>query len=70
MNQDLLFRLFRSIEGDFDDDIVMVAEKIIEDEKQKGHGKIAEKLREILQRNVITHTSFKKELKSILPVEQ
>jgi len=67
MNQDLLFRLFRSIEGDFDDDIVMVAEKIIEDEKQKGHGKIAEKLREILQRNVITHTSFKKELKSILP---
>lgn len=68
MNQDLLFRLFRSIEGDYDDDIVMVAEKIIEDEKQKGHGRFAEKLKDILQRNIITHTSFKKELKSLLPI--
>jgi SpoVK/Ycf46/Vps4 family AAA+-type ATPase len=67
MNQDLLLRLFRSIEGDNDDDIVMVAEKIIEDERQKGHSRIADKLKDILQRNIITHTSFKKELKSLLP---
>lgn len=67
MNQDLMIRLFRSIEGDKEDDIVKIAEKIIEEEKQKGHGKLAERLKGILVRNVSAHTSFKKELKTLLP---
>lgn len=67
MNQDLLMRLFRSIEGDRDDDIVKIAGKIIEDEKQKGHTKLANKLKELLDKNVDGHLSFKKELKTLLP---
>ena len=35
MNQDLLIRLFRSIEGDRDDDIIKIAGKIIEDENKR-----------------------------------
>ncbi len=67
MNQELLTRLFRSIEGDSSDDIVKVAEKIIEDEKKKGHTKIAIHLKGILDKNIQTYTSFKGELKSFLP---
>lgn len=67
MNQDLYIRLFRSIEGDKEDDIVKVAEKIIEEEKKKGHLKLAEKLKEILAKNVNVHAGFKKELKTLLP---
>ncbi len=67
MNQDLMVRLFRSIEGDPDDDLVKVAEKIIADEKEKGHLRLSERLKGILSRNVATHTSFKKELKTLLP---
>lgn len=67
MNQDLLTRLFRSIEGDLDDDLIKVAKKIIEDEKLKGHGKLAGRLRAILDKNVSGHSNFKKELKAILP---
>ena len=33
MNQDLMLRLFRSIEGDKEDDVIKVASLIIEDEK-------------------------------------
>ena len=67
MNQDLMIRLFRSIEGDREDDIVKIAEKIITDEKQKGHGKLADKLKGLLDKNVNAHVSFKKELKTLLP---
>lgn len=67
MNQDLMIRLFRSIEGDPEDDVVKVAEKIIEDEKIKGHGKLADKLKGILEKNVTAHVSFRKELKTLLP---
>lgn len=67
MNQDLLIRLFRSIEGDKDDDIVKIAEKIIEDEKHKGHNKLASRLKDLLDRNIQTHLSFKRELKTLLP---
>jgi len=67
MNQDLMIRLFRSIEGDSDDDVVKVAEKIIEDERLKGHGKLASKLKSILERNVTAHVSFRRELKTLLP---
>ena len=44
MNQDLMIRLFRSIEGNKEDDVVKVASLIIEDEKKKGHEKLAEKI--------------------------
>lgn len=67
MNQDLMIRLFRSIEGDADDDLVKVAKKIIETEKEKGHTKLAGKLRSILTTNMAGHESFKKELKTLLP---
>ncbi|MCX6786286.1 MAG: ATP-binding protein [Candidatus Kaiserbacteria bacterium] len=68
MNQDLMVRLFRSIEGDSDDDLVKVAKKIIENEKVKGHAKLAGRLRGILDTNVASHLSFKKELKTLLPI--
>ncbi|MEK7088737.1 MAG: ATP-binding protein [Patescibacteria group bacterium] len=67
MNQDLMVRLFRSIEGDTDDDLVKVAKKIIENEKVIGHKKLAGRLKLILDENVAGHLSFKKELKTLLP---
>jgi hypothetical protein len=67
MNQDLMVRLFRSIEGDLDDDLVKVARKIIENEKAKGHTKLASRLKGILDANMAGHASFKKELKTLLP---
>jgi len=65
MNQDLLVRLFRSIDGEQTDDIVMVAESIIESERQKGHDKLADKLKGILARNLKTSQSFKGEMRNI-----
>ena len=67
MNQELLVRLFRSIEGEPTEDIVLVAEKIIEDETRKGHVKLANKLSEILKKNVSNYSSFRGELKTLLP---
>ena len=67
MNQDLLKRLFRSIEGDRSDDIVKVAFNIIEDERIKGHIKLAEQLKVLLEKNLIQNENFKGELKRILP---
>lgn len=67
MNQDLLIRLFKSIEGEKNDDIVKVAEKIIEDENVKGHTKLAERLKGILQKNISTQETFNKELRTLLP---
>jgi SpoVK/Ycf46/Vps4 family AAA+-type ATPase len=66
MNQDLLLRLFRSIDGDPNDDIVLVAESIIEDERKKGHEKLAERLKNILAKNIKTSQSIKGELRNIL----
>lgn len=54
MNQALLTRLFKSIEGDPGSSLVKVAHSIIEDEKRKGHTKVAEKLTEILRKNIST----------------
>lgn len=65
MNQDLLLRLFRSIDGEESDDLVMVASSIIEDERKKGHEKLADKLKDILSRNVKRNQSFKGELRNI-----
>jgi ATP-dependent 26S proteasome regulatory subunit len=65
MNQDLMLRLFRSIEGDPQDDIVKVASIIIDSERQKGHEKLAARLNNILQRNIHSTQSLKGELKNI-----
>ncbi|MEJ5993224.1 ATP-binding protein [Pedobacter sp. Du54] len=65
MNQDLLLRLFRSIDGEQTDDIVMVAEGIIEDERKKGHNKLADRLSGILSKNVKRAHSLKGELRNI-----
>ena len=67
MNQDLLLRLFRSIEGDRNDDVVKVAELIIEDEKKKGHGKLADKLSIVLERGIQSNSNFRGELRKLLP---
>lgn len=67
MNQDLLLRLFRTIEGDENDDIVKIANKIIDEESTKGHSKLANRLKEILNKNVHSYSAFRGELKSILP---
>lgn len=67
MNQELLVRLFKSIEGDSDDALIKVASKIIEDERHKGHGKLASRLQIILDKNISSHNSFKKELRTLLP---
>lgn len=67
MNQDLLLRLFRSIEGDQNEDIVLVARSIIESEMTKGHIKMANRLKEILEKNVSNYSEFRGELKSLLP---
>jgi len=65
MNQDLMLRLFRSIEGEPTDDIVKVADAIIDSERKKGHGKLADRLSSILRRNVQSTQSLKGELTNI-----
>jgi SpoVK/Ycf46/Vps4 family AAA+-type ATPase len=67
MNQEMIKRLFKAIEGDANDDIVKVAYKLIEDEKKKGHHVIAKQLRDILDENIKNHVGLKRELKSIFP---
>ena len=67
MNQDLIIRLFRSIEGDKDDDVVKVASLIIEDEKKKGHEKLADKLKIILDKNIYSGQNLQAELRKMLP---
>jgi SpoVK/Ycf46/Vps4 family AAA+-type ATPase len=65
MNQELILRLFKTIEGEPQDDIVKVAGVIIESERQKGHHKLADRLNSILKRNVQSSQSLKGELKTI-----
>lgn len=67
MNQDLMIRLFRSIDGEKDDDVVKVAKLIIEDEEKKGHQRLADKLRSILLKNISASQSFRGELRKMLP---
>lgn len=52
MNQALLTRLFKSIQGEENSPLMKVAYSIIEDEKRKGHSKLANKLSLILSENV------------------
>lgn len=63
-----MIRLFRSIEGDKEDDVIKVASLIIEEEQKKGHEKLAQKLRLILEKNIHASQSFKGELKRLLPL--
>ena len=50
MNQVLLTRLFRSIEGSEGTPLMKIAHSIIEDENKKGHTKLAKKLEAILNK--------------------
>lgn len=52
MNQVLLTRLFRSIKGPKDSGLMKVAFSILEDERKKGHNKLADKLEVILGQNI------------------
>lgn len=52
MNQALLTRLFKSIEGSKDEPLVRIAYSIIQEERKKGHSKLADKLDSILEENL------------------
>ena len=69
MNQDLMIRLFRSIEGGKDADVMKVASLIVEDEKKKGHEILAQKLKNILDKKVSSNRNFSIELKQLRPNE-
>ncbi|MDR3681483.1 MAG: ATP-binding protein [Flavipsychrobacter sp.] len=57
MNQALLTRLFKSIEGNESSALVRVAYSIIEEEKKKGHNGVAERLNTILKNNLADNSS-------------
>ena len=63
MNQSLLTRLFKSLEGDRDSTLIKVAYSIIEEEKKKGHNTLADRLNSILQENLSKNTGYKNVLK-------
>lgn len=67
MTQETLKRLFKSIEGSSNDEIVKMAYLIIEDEKKKGHINFANQLKNILESNLTSSISLNKELKKIFP---
>jgi len=52
MNQVILTRLFKSIDSTQSKALIRVAYSIIEDEKKKGHTKLADKLNSILLKNL------------------
>lgn len=58
MNQNLLTRLFKSIEGNNNEPLIRIAHSIIEDERKKGHGILADKLDSILQANLSKNERF------------
>lgn len=63
MNQALLTRLFKSIEGTPQTPVIKVAYSIIEDEKRKGHQRLASKLESILQKSIARSVSDAPRLK-------
>ena len=63
MNQSLLTRLFKTIEGDKESPLIKVAFSIIEEEKRKGHGKLADSLNTILQNNLAKSNDSRHTLK-------
>jgi SpoVK/Ycf46/Vps4 family AAA+-type ATPase len=52
MNQTLLTRLFKSIEGDKEEPLVRIAYSIIQEERKKGHIRLADRLDTILEGNI------------------
>jgi SpoVK/Ycf46/Vps4 family AAA+-type ATPase len=52
MNQALLTRLFKTIEGNQETPLIKIAFSIVEEEKRKGHTKLADKLISILNSNI------------------
>jgi len=65
VNRDILKRLFRSIDGNPDDDIVKVAYDIVKDEEIKGHYVLSKQLKAILDQNVSNSKKLDNELKDI-----
>ena len=65
MNQSLLTRLFKSLDGDVNSPMMKIAYSIIEDEKKKGHAKLAEKLQNIINENISKSQQSNKSLKLI-----
>lgn len=63
MNQVLLTRLFKSIEGDQDAPLMKIAFNIVEEERRKGHSKLADKLNSILKENLTNNYIAKPSLK-------
>lgn len=52
MNEALLTRLFKSLEGDINPSLIKIAYSIIDDEKKKGHTRLADRLASILNSSV------------------
>lgn len=65
MNQTLLTRLFKSIDGNKNAPLVKVAYSIIEDEREKGHINLANKLNNILEGNLAKAINSEPNLKII-----
>ena len=63
MNQSLLTRLFKSLEGNEEAPLMRVAYSIIEDERIKGHTILANKLNSILQEKISRSNDFSPILK-------
>ncbi|MFP5437255.1 MAG: AAA family ATPase [Bacteroidia bacterium] len=63
MNQALLTRLFKTIEGNQETPLVKVAFSIIEEEKKKGHTKLADRLNTILQGSLAKTNDYRPALK-------
>lgn len=63
MNQALLTRLFKSIEGNIDAPLMKVAYSIIEEEKRKGHTKLAKKLDTILKERLSREQNYQPSFK-------
>lgn len=63
MNQALLTRLFKSIEGDQNSPLIKIAYSIIEEEKRKGHNGLADKLNNIIRDRLTKNTDYKPVLK-------
>lgn len=65
MNEALLTRLFKSIDGDEKSPLIKVAFSIIEDEHKKGHNKLADKLQGILKDNLSKQGESRTRLKIV-----
>ena len=63
MNQALLTRLFKTIEGNQETPLMKVAFSIIEEEKRKGHTKLADRLNTILYSNISKSNEVRPTLK-------